>query len=450
MRAQLMIAFLLGLLAACRPATDGKIHLAYWEKWSGVEAEAMQETVNQFNRSQDKIVVEFLSTSQVDRKTIVATAGGDPPDLAGLWVYNVYSFADRNALLPLDDFIRAEKSTPAQWLDWYEPVYADMCNYRGNVWAMPTAPSATALHWNKRLFREAGLDPDRPPRTVAELDDFTEKLTKRDPQTGAIRQLGFLPQEPGWFAWAFPLWFGGRLWDGQRITIGADPRNRECYRWVESYTRRYGLDAVRSFTSGFGAFASPQNPFYSGKVAMVLQGVWTDNYIGQFAPGLDYGVAAWPTAAPGLDNFTVADLDVLTIPRGARHPREAWEFIKFASSANLNAQSRDELRGVELLCYLQKKNSPLREWSPFFEQHHPHRYIDVFRQLARSPHAVHIPKLGIWQEYRRELDLAFEATRLLTQPPEEALAFCQQRVSQSWAWHQQSFARRQRPQEPVP
>jgi len=98
---------------------------------------------------------------------------------------------------------------------------------------------------------------------------------------------------------------------------------------VESYTRRYGLDAVQSFTSGFGNFASPQNPFYAGKIAMEFQGVWMDNYVGQFAPGMEYGVAPWPTAAPGLDNFTVADLDVLAIPRGARHPREAWEFIKF-------------------------------------------------------------------------------------------------------------------------
>jgi multiple sugar transport system substrate-binding protein len=431
------------LLIGCQnKPSDGKVHITYWEKWSGFEAEAMRRTVEQFNRSQDKIVVEFLSLSSVDRKTLIATAGGDPPDVVGLWAYNVYSFADRGALQPLDDFIRAEGSTPEQWLDRYEPVYADVCTYRGRVWAGLSTPSMTALHWNKTMFCTAGLDPERPPRTLAELDVFTEKLTKRDPNTGEIVQLGFLPQEPNWFAWAYPLWFGGQLLDNDRIAIGTDPRNLQCYQWVESYTRKYGLDQVRAFSSGFGNFASPQNAFLSGKVAMEFQGVWMNNFIRQFVPGMEYGVAAWPAAAPGLDNFTVADTDLLAIPRGAKHPREAWEFIKFIGSANLNAQREDELSGVELVCYLQGKNSPLRRWSPFFERHHPHPYIGVFRQLARSPHAVHLPKMGIWQEYRRETDTMFDAVRLLAESPEQALAFCQRRVSESWSWHRKSLGRR--------
>ena len=428
---------------------DDKVHITYWEKWSGFEADAMRRTVEQFNRSQNKVVVEFLSLSSVDRKALIATAGGDPPDVVGLWAYNVYSFADRDALQPLDDFIRAEPtpsggqaSTPEQWLARYEPVYADMCTYRGRVWAGLSTPSMTALHWNKAMFRAAGLDPERPPRTLAELDAFAEKLTKRDPKTGEVVQLGFLPQEPNWFAWAYPLWFGGQLLDGDKITIGTDPHNLQCYQWVESYTRKYGLDQVRAFSSGFGNFASPQNAFLSGKVAMEFQGVYMNNFIRQFRPGMEYGVTAWPTAAPGLDDFTVADTDLLAIPRGAKHPREAWEFIKFISSANLNAQREDELSGMELVCYLQGKNSPLRQWSPFFEQHHPHPYIGVFRQLARSPHAVHLPKMGIWQEYRRETDTMFDAVRLLAESPEQALAFCQRRISESWSWHRKSLERR--------
>lgn len=402
----------------------------------------MQQVVDQFNSSQDKIVVEFLSVANVDRKTMVATAGCDPPDVAGLWLYNVYSFADREALLPLDDFIRREGTTPEKWAERYEPVYADMCRYRGVTWTLPSTPSSTALHWNKAMFRAAGLDPERPPRTLAELDEFAEKLTMRDPQTGAIIQLGFLPQEPNWFAWAYPLWFGGEFLDGQNIAFGDRPESIACYRWVESYTRKYGLEQIKSFTSGFGNFASPQNPFFSGKVAMVLQGVWMNNHIRQFAPGMEYGVAGWPKVEGGPDKFTVADSDMLVIPRGAKHPNEAWEFIKFVSSINPHAERKEELSGMELLCYLQQKNSPLRQWSPFFEQHHPHPHIAFFRQLAQSPHAMFIPKMGMWQEYRRELNEVFDNVRLLTRSPDEAVGFCQRRVSGSWQWHQRSVARR--------
>ena len=98
---------------------------------------------------------------------------------------------------------------------------------------------------------------------------------------------------------------------------------------------------------------------------------------------------------------------------------------------------------MELLCYLQQKNSPLRQWSPYFEQHHPHPYIRLFRQLAESPAAVHIPKIGIWQEFMREENDVFDSVRLLTQRPEDALKFCQSRLTESWAQHRKSLERRQ-------
>ena len=446
--ARLFLCVILLLAVGCRGAADNRTHLVYWEKWTGAEAEAMQRVVDQFNRSQNRIVVEYLSMTDVDRKTLVATAGGDPPDVAGIWLYNIYSFADRAALLPLDEFIRADGMTPAQWNARYEPVYADMTEYRGKVWGALSTPSMTALHWNKTLFRAAGLDPDRPPRTLAELDEFAERLTKRDPQTGAITQLGFLPQEPGWFAWAFPQWFGGRLFDGTNITFANVAENLECYRWVAGYTQKYGLAQVRAFCSGFGNFASPQNPFMAGQVAMVFQGVWMNNYLRQFAPGIDYGVAPWPATKPGLEKFSPADADILAIPRGAKHPRAAWEFIRYINAVNPQAQTVAELRGMELLCYGQQKNSPLRDWSPAFVKFHPHPHIALFRELAASPNAVHLPKLGIWQEYSREQGLVFEKTRLQEESPAAAMAFCQHRVAESWELHRRSLARR--PLEPTP
>ena len=429
------------LIAGCGAPSDGKVHVSYWEKWTGAEAEAMQKVVDQFNRGQDRIVVEYLDIADNSRKTLIATAGGDPPDVTGLELADVYTYADQNALLPLDDYIRGEGTTPEKWAERYYPVYGDMGLYRGVTWALPSTPSTAALYWNKAMFRAAGLDPERPPRTLAEMDEMAEKLTKRDPETGRITQLGFLPQEPGWFAWVFPQWFGGQLWDGQEITIGSAPGNLECYEWVAKYTKKYGLEQITAFTSGFGTFSSPQNPFFSGQVAMVLQGVWMAYHIRHFAPGMEYGCAPWPAVKPELADFAMAEADMLGIPRGARHPKEAWEFIKFVSSNNPNAQSRDELTGMELLCFLQQKNSPLRQWSPFFEQHHPHPYIELFRRLAERPRAVHIPKIGIWADYAREEDEVFEKVRLLIEPPAEALAFCQARVADRWAEHRRSLAR---------
>jgi ABC-type glycerol-3-phosphate transport system substrate-binding protein len=456
----------LAVLACSRPKRDGPVRLTYWEKWTGAEAAAMQAAVDAFNASQTRIRVDFVSMAQIDRKLIAATAGGAPPDLAGIWLPQIAAFADRDALLPLDPFIAADARRAAEsagrpfdpatavpdFLARYVPVYGTMGVVRGTVYALPITPSVVALHWNKRLFREAGLDPDKPPRTVAELDELARRLTRRHPETGAITQLGFLPQEPGWWMWANPLWFGGSFLDANgEISAGTDPQNLAALGWVESYTRTFGLDALQRFTSGFGSFGSPQSAFFTGKVAMVLQGVWLNNYIGQFAPGLDYGVAPWPAVDQPADApFTVADADMIVIPRGAKHPEEAWEFIRYLSSANLRAERREDLQGVELVCFLQEKNSPLRAWSPYFEISHPHPHIAFFRRLSESPNAVAPPAMGVWPEYTREWTTASDRVRLLQATPDEAVADVQRRMTRSWRWHRDSLQRQAKAGEGTP
>lgn len=425
------------------------VRITYWEKWAGFEADAMRAVVDQFNASQDRIVVDFVSISQIDRKLIVATAGGNPPDVAGIWFAQMSSFADRAALTPLDDFIRSDAGAePADWLAaTYPPVFAEMQRYRGRVYALISAPSTVAFYWNKTLFREAGLDPEKPPRTLAELDAISEKLTRRDAQTGAILRTGFLPQEPGWFSYAYPAWFGGRLIDADgQVALAGNAANLAAAEWERGFPERFGVTELKGFTGGFGAFASTQQAFFTGRVAMVFQGAWFDRFIARFAPGLDYGVAAWPEATdrppgPPEQAFTVADADLLVIPRGAAHPREAWEFIRFATSANPRARSRDGLRGAELLCFAQQKPSALKVWSPWFAANHPNRNIDVFRRLAESPRAWHAPMIGVWAEYLREYNAAVQRVRLLRAEPAEAWDYVQRRVGASLARHERSVER---------
>ena len=109
------------------------------------------------------------------------------------------------------------------------------------------------------------------------------------------------------------------------------------------------------------------------------------------------------------------------IPRGAKHPDEAWEFIRYATSANVNARSKGELTGAELLCFQQGKSSALVQWSPFFEQHHPHPFIDVFRKLGASETTATMPRIAIWKEYQEELNEVFSEVRLLRATPEAAV-----------------------------
>jgi multiple sugar transport system substrate-binding protein len=419
-RSGLIVALFVSLFAKSASAQSApgsdRVHVKYWDKWTGSEKDAMQAVVDDFNASQSRIFVDFLSVSLVPRKTLTATAGGNPPDLAGLWANEVADFADKEALTPLDDFARGTIVRRERFL----PVYWEMCVYEGRLFALPTTPAVIALLWNKEHFRAAGLDPERPPRTIAELDAYAEKLTKVD---GArIAQVGFLPSQPVWWPHFWPYFFHGALWDGKsQITLDT-PENVRAFAWAQAYAKRFGVTALENLSSSFGDLASAQDPFMSGKLSMIIQGVWMGNYISQFAPHLDWGAAPFPSVSASDPPMGVVDTDIIVIPRGAPHPREAFEFARFLM----------EQRSLEKLNLGQQKNSPLKDVSDDFYRRHKNPYIRMYQALASSPGAVvATPQMSVWQEYRSEIAHAFQRMWLLEATPEQALAEAGARIQQS-------------------
>ncbi len=417
---------------------DGRLVLNYWEKWTGFEGEAMQAVVDEFNASQDRIFVKKLSVSTIDQKMMLAVAGGNPPDIAGLWSHNVAPFAERGTLTPLGRRLREAGLGASQYTD----VFWDLCRYRDFTWALPSTPATIGLHWNKKHFRDAGLDPDRPPRSIAELDRMAEQLTvveverngeevrvryteltdaeKRNPDDSfTIVILGYSPSVPGWWNYAWSYWFGGRLWNGRDRITATNEANVAAYEWFQSYPRKFGAQNLQQLAASFGNFSSPQNPFLSGKVSMVQQGVWMHNFIKKYNPQLDWGAAPFPSVDPDrYPMVTIAETDVLVIPYGAKHPDEAFEFITY-----VNEQST-----MEKLSLGQRKFSARSTMSEGFFQKHPNPYIRVFTELAQSPNAVHMPKTPIWTEYMDELVVAADEIYLLQATPEEALQTVQRRI----------------------
>lgn len=409
------LSLLLCAAAVAAPPEDkGRVVVEYWEKWPGEEGAAMQAVVDDFNASQDHIFVRKLTVSRIDQKMMLATAGGVPPDIAGLWAMYLTSYVENNALTPLDKLAREAGIREANYI----PVYWQMCTQKSHLWALPTTPSVTALHWNKKMFREAGLDPEQPPRTLEELEQFNNRLTKRRPD-GSLEQVGHLPQEPGWWTRDFSNWFGGSVWDGGGRLLLEEQPSRDYFLWAASYEERFGGDAMNRLRGAFGNFASPQNPFFSGQVAMIVQGVWMNNFIRQYAPpDFEYGVAPFPApAAHQGPPIAIADCDVLVIPNGARHPKEAMEFIAYT-------QTR---AAMEKLCLGQKKFTPLRDVSPGFVQNHPHPYLQTFIDIAKSPNVKPILALPTVLQYSNDLATYMNLLLLGRMGPDEARAALQER-----------------------
>lgn len=154
---------------------------------------------------------------------------------------------------------------------------------------------------------------------------------------------------------------------------------------------------------------------------MQLQGVWMSNYIAIYSPDLEWGAAPFPVLHEGEPPVAFVDADMLIIPRGSRHPREAFEFIRFLSEAF----------NMEKFCLLQQKNSPLREVSDEFFRQHKNPYIRMFQRLASSPRAAGMPQMPIWIELRAEMQTTFQKIWLMQSSPREALRDTRVRMQKS-------------------
>jgi ABC-type glycerol-3-phosphate transport system substrate-binding protein len=282
------------------PAKE-RVHIQYWEKWTGLEGQQMKEIVDEFNNTVGKeknIWVDFVSMSQIDRKTLISAAAGVPPDVAGLWDTQVLQFASMGALEPLDDYAAKYGLTREK----YKHVYWDGAMYDGKLYAIPSTVWCVALLWNKEIFQEkaaeiraAGLDPDRPPQTIAELDKYAAAIDtwKTIGSDKHLSLTGFIPLEPGTATNLMAYWFGSPIADPSGTKLELTSAQMEAtYDWIRGYSERLGANKLAEFRSGFssgatGLFDTPQNPFLVGWNSMEAQGPWMSAFIEKLKPSMN-------------------------------------------------------------------------------------------------------------------------------------------------------------------
>ncbi|QDU85414.1 Bacterial extracellular solute-binding protein [Planctomycetes bacterium Pla163] len=370
----------------------GRVALRYWEKWTGEEGAAMQRVVDRFNASQDRIFVVRLPVAETYSKAMVAIGGGDPPDLVGLFSWNVPYFAQSGALLPLDGLDQAA----------YPRAIWELLCHEGRAWVGVNTCYSLALYSNRAHLAEVGADPERPPRTLTELDAVAERLVRRDAR-GRLERAGFLQAVPNWWPYLWPLATGGRLFDDatHRVTCDTDACVA-AYEWVSATAQRHGRLDSQGFARGFDrSNLSAADPFLSGQVSMIVQGPWMANVARSKAPDVDYVVSPMPVAESVYDPERpqgLLEADVIGIPRGCPHPEEALEFLAFTQRPDVQAQ----------LCSDHCKPSPLVERPADFEANHPNPYVDVHERIVRSPAAAVLPRHRAWKSYSDLLVPAFE------------------------------------------
>lgn len=132
-------------------------------------------------------------------KALTALKGGEPPHVAVLLSTDMYTLIDENAVVPYDEIL-----PPAEmgFVKDYYPGFMKNSQTGGKTWGIPFQRSTIVMYWNKEAFKEAGLDPNTPPKTWAEMLEFAKKLTKKD-ASGAVSQWGVAIPTTGYAYWLF-------------------------------------------------------------------------------------------------------------------------------------------------------------------------------------------------------------------------------------------------------
>ncbi|SKA39390.1 carbohydrate ABC transporter substrate-binding protein, CUT1 family (TC 3.A.1.1.-) [Enhydrobacter aerosaccus] len=149
-------------------------------------------------------------------KILTALKGGDSPQVAVLLSTDMFTLIDEDAVIPYDELVKGDEGK--KWFASFYPGFMQNSQANGKTWGIPFQRSTVVLYWNKEAFKEAGLDPEKPPQSWEEMRAFAQKLTKRD-ASGNVTQWGIEIPSGG----AFPYWlFQGLTTENDAILMNQD------------------------------------------------------------------------------------------------------------------------------------------------------------------------------------------------------------------------------------
>lgn len=287
-----------------------KKELIMWGSLSGTYEEQIDTLVDWYNESQDEYELKYVVQENVEEKLMTGTLGGEIPDVI-LWDrFRTSTYAQKNVLLPLNDYI--EKDDIA--LDDFVDAATEEMNFDDNQYGIPVLVDNRCLFYNKALLEEAGVEP---PTTWAEMLEAAKATTKWDGNT--LSQAGFSLDDVG----LFNMWIqqaGGWMVDEKKdVTAFNDDSGKAVLDFWDDI-----LNESKVYQLGFNGST---DQFAAGKVAMMYN---TTTMMKSYdeVDGLDYGVVE-PLRGDNGDTGATMGGYGLVIPEKSGDKEAAWSFIKW-------------------------------------------------------------------------------------------------------------------------
>ncbi|HET6487703.1 MAG TPA: extracellular solute-binding protein, partial [Spirochaetia bacterium] len=190
LRRRWFIVLLALVLAAgmAMPAFSQKVTITWWG-WITPDWVATYRAYEKLNPNvtikEALVSEEWASTAE---KFLAAVAAGIAPDASVQNSHEFPHFASQGVFLDLTPYMTKDAMKAA---DWFTPQWNGAA-FKGKRFGMPGVTDTRVLYYNKKLMRDAGLDPNKPPATGKDLETMAAKLNKKD-SAGKLVQYGFIP-----------------------------------------------------------------------------------------------------------------------------------------------------------------------------------------------------------------------------------------------------------------
>lgn len=214
------------LLAGCAGSTggdaaaDGPVTIQVAID-AGLEPEARETfdaRVAEFEEANSDITVEAQEYTWTGTTFAAELAGGTLPDVFPIPFTDGRGLIERKQIADISGLV-----AELPYADKFNPNVAQAGqDADGNMWAVPIAAYGQGLHYNRTLFEEAGLDPDKPPTTWDEVREYAKQITDATGEAGYATMTS--ANTGGWILATTVNAFGGRTEndDSTAPTIDSD------------------------------------------------------------------------------------------------------------------------------------------------------------------------------------------------------------------------------------
>ncbi len=325
------------------PAPEGRREVVFWHCFGGTIGEAVQRVVDGFNASQDEIWVTAIFQGGYDdalTKLKAAMPAGTGPDMFQMFELGTTFLVNSGWTIPFQEMLEKD-AEPYINIDDIEPALRNYYTYNDKMVCIPFNPSTPIMYYNKTAFQEAGLDPENPPTTFAEIAAIADKLTVKEGNRVTRYAMG-LPIY-GWFFENFLAGMGanyvnndnGRTAHASAIEFDQSGAGKTI---METWKQMVDDGAIYNFGADN---AAARDGFLAGQTCITLESTaQLKTMLNGSAGKFELGTAYLPSMLEKTQYGVIIGGANLWLCKQENEQKvnDAWTFIKYATSAAVSAQ----------------------------------------------------------------------------------------------------------------